>query len=41
MNVITADGGFDFSNDYNNQEISAFRLIFTQVAYAITMQSNG
>ena len=41
MNVITADGGFDFSNDYNNQEISAFRLIFTQVAYAITMQANG
>ncbi len=41
MDVITADGGFDFSNDYNNQEISAFRLIFTQVAYAITMQSNG
>lgn len=42
INIITADGGFDFSNDYNNQEISAFRLIFTQVAYAITMQSiNG
>ena len=41
MNVITADGGFDFSNDYNNQEKSAFRLIFTQVAYAIAMQSNG
>ena len=40
IDVITADGGFDFSNDYNNQEISAFRLIFTQVAYAITMQSN-
>lgn len=41
MNIITADGGFDFSNDYNNQEISAFRLIFTQVAYAITMQASG
>ena len=38
MNIITADGGFDFSNDYNNQEKNAFRLIFTQVAYAITMQ---
>lgn len=41
MDVITADGGFDFSNDYNNQEKSALRLIFTQVAYAITMQANG
>ena len=38
--MLLLDGGFDFSNDYNNQEISAFRLIFTQVAYAITMQSN-
>ena len=38
MNIITADGGFDFSQDYNNQEKNAFRLIFTQVAYAITMQ---
>jgi len=42
MNIITADGGFDFSQDYNNQEKNAFRLIFTQVAYAITMQKfNG
>jgi len=41
MDIITADGGFDFSNDYNKQEVSVFRLIFTQVAYAITMQSNN
>jgi len=42
MDIITADGGFDFSQDYNNQEKNAFRLIFTQVAYAITMQKyNG
>ena len=32
MDIITGDGGFDFSNDYNNQEKNAFRLIFTQVA---------
>ena len=41
MDIITADGGFDFSNDYNNQEKAAFRLIFTQVAYAITMQKHN
>ena len=42
MDIITADGGFDFSNDYNNQEINAYRLIFTQIAYAIIMQKyNG
>ena len=42
MDIITADGGFDFSVDFNKQETLAFRLIFTQVAYAITMQrQNG
>ncbi len=41
MDIITGDGGFDFSSDYNNQEKSAFRLIFTQVAYAITMQKHN
>ena len=42
MDIITADGGFDFSVDFNNQEQMALRLILTQVAYAITMQKyNG
>jgi len=41
MHIITGDGGFDFSQDYNNQEKSAFRLILTQVAYAITMQKHN
>ena len=42
MNIVTADGGFDFSVDFNNQEQMALRLILTQVAYAITMQKyNG
>jgi len=42
MDIITADGGFDFSIDYNKQEQLALRLILTQVAYAITLQKyNG
>ena len=42
MNVITADGGFDFSGDFSKQENNAFRLLFTQIAYAIVMQKyNG
>ena len=42
MDIITGDGGFYFSMDFNNQENSAIRLIFTQVCYAITMQKyNG
>ncbi len=42
MDFITADGGFDFSVDFNKQEAMALRLIFTEVLYAIIMQKyNG
>ena len=42
MEIITADGGFDFSIDFNKQESMASRLILTEVFYAITMQKyNG
>ncbi len=29
--LVTADGGFDFSMDYSNQEISAVRLILSEI----------
>jgi len=38
MDIITGDGGFDFSINYEKQENMAFRLIFSQIAFAITMQ---
>lgn len=41
MDIITGDGGFDFSIDFNKQEELAFRLILSQVAYAIAMQKKG
>lgn len=41
MNFITADGGFDFSVDFNMQEAMALRLIFTEVMYAVIMQKKG
>jgi len=41
MDIITGDGGFDFSADFNKQESNAFRLIFTQVIYAVIMQKKG
>ena len=41
MDIITADGGFDFSIDFNKQETLAVRLILTQVLYAITLQSRN
>jgi len=41
MNLITADGGFDFSVDYDKQETIALRLIFSQIAFAISLQKKG
>ena len=38
MNIITADGGFDFSIDFNKQEILATNLLFAQISFAIAMQ---
>jgi len=41
MDLITADGGFDFSVDFNNQEVNISKLLFAQICFAITMQKRG
>lgn len=41
IDIITADGGFDFSIDYNHQESVSLKLIFAQVSFAIAMQKIG
>lgn len=41
MHFITADGGFDFSANFNNQESLAQNLVVAEVLYAITMQHFG
>lgn len=41
MNIITGDGGFDFSNDFDNQEINTNRLLFAQICYALCLQKKG
>jgi 23S rRNA U2552 (ribose-2'-O)-methylase RlmE/FtsJ len=41
IEFITGDGGVDFSENFNNQEHTATKLIIAQVIYAISMQSNG
>ena len=41
MDIITADGGFDFSLDFNNQENIATRLILAEVFFALAMQKKG
>ena len=38
MEFISADGGFDFSSDFNNQEVLAQNLIVAEVLYAISLQ---
>jgi 23S rRNA U2552 (ribose-2'-O)-methylase RlmE/FtsJ len=41
MDFMTGDGGFDFSLDYEKQEISSHQLIFAQIAYAMMMQKKN
>ena len=38
MELITGDGGFDFSIDFNKQESLSSKLIFCQICYAIALQ---
>lgn len=38
MEFITADGGFDFSDDFNRQEICILPLLVAQICYALCLQ---
>lgn len=38
---ITADGGFDYSVDFNKQEENSINLIFSEVLYALILQKQG
>lgn len=41
VDFITADGGFDFSSDFNNQEEQSFRLIACEVLASLLLQREG
>ena len=41
IDFITADGGFDFSIDFNKQEENSLNLIFAEICFAIMMQKKG
>lgn len=41
IDLITGDGGFDFSYHFNEQESISLNLILYQVVYAIAMQKKG
>ena len=39
--LVTADGGFDFTTDFNHQELVSLKLILSQIAFAIACQKKG
>ena len=39
--LVTADGGFDFSLDFNKQEQLSYRLIFCEIVSALAVQKKG
>lgn len=41
MDLITADGGFDFSTGFNSQEINITKLLYGQICYALCLQKRG
>ena len=41
FHIITADGGFDFSSDFNNQEVMCFRLLIAESLAALYTQREG
>lgn len=41
MDIITADGGFDFSVDFNGQESLITGLLISQIAFASALQKPG
>ena len=41
MDLVTADGGFDFSGDFNAQETKMGGLLYSQVVFASALQKQG
>ena len=39
--LVTSDGGFDYSNDFNKQEISSYKLLFCEIFIALKVQKEG
>lgn len=41
VDLVTGDGGFDNSSDYNHQETNSFKLIYSEVYLALLLQKQG
>ena len=41
IDLITGDGGFDYSSDYNKQEINSLPLIYSEIFLALNVQKEN
>lgn len=41
IHIVTADGGFDFSDDFNHQEQKSYHIIFCEIVLAMSCLENG
>lgn len=41
IDIVTGDAGFDFSLDYDNQEINMFELLYAQIMFALVLQKHN
>jgi len=39
--LVTADGGFDYSNDFNKQELLSYKLIYCEIYIALNIQKDN
>tara|TARA_B100001094_G_scaffold3232_1_gene2885 strand:- start:2495 stop:3592 length:1098 start_codon:yes stop_codon:yes gene_type:complete len=39
--IITCDGGIDYSEDYNNQELSSYEFIYNEIVLSLHLQREG
>jgi 23S rRNA U2552 (ribose-2'-O)-methylase RlmE/FtsJ len=39
--LITSDGGFDYSNNYNQQEINSYKLLYCEIFIGLHVQKEG
>jgi len=39
--LVTADGGFDYSQDFNNQELNSLKIIYAEFVQALMIQEEG
>ena len=39
--LVTADGGFDYSEDFNKQEVNSFKMIFSEIIISLLILKRG